>query len=63
MCVSVSGLYAVILQTGGELGIFKKRGGGSCTQHQGEHWNITFKISLVILKGRGKIDWCMHMYA
>ena len=57
MCVSVCRNFA----NGGELEIFKK-GGGSCTQRQGEHWNTTFKISLVILKGRGKIDWCMHIY-
>ena len=37
-------LYAEILQRG-VLGIFKKRGGRICKQHQGEHWK---KISLVI---------------
>ena len=42
MCVS--GLYAEILQRGGEnLGYFKQR--------QGEHWKTTLKMSLVILRG------------
>ena len=36
---------------GGELGIFKKEGGCSCKQHQGEHWKTMLKISLVILRG------------
>ena len=32
---------------GGELGVFKKRGG----QHQGEHWKTMLKNSSVILRG------------
>ena len=41
---------------GVELGIFKKEGGRSCKQRQGEHWKTMFKNQFGNFKGRGKID-------
>ena len=53
MIISTPGLYAEILQGGGELGVFKKEGGAAASSARGSTGRQCLKISLVILRGRG----------